>query len=292
MAKGNNAFDNLLASGTWAKPENRQAFESMVADEPWLKEAVMLRSDYSRNLDEMRPKVEKADKWDTWMSENWDDEHGMTKAEYALQQRNAEIQRRLEAAALGEGAVEQVTFDELNTHLNAKVKELGLDKLVAKDEFETVVKTAKEEGVAYNNYTAHLATRATYLAVKHDKEFGELVDPNDIFKFANENKISDLDAAYDKMVSDKRKAIGDADLQKKLDAAKEEGRKAALQERGMSEGSMPVDMGGPDMGHFAKKLMAGGDKSGSAVPDEVPLGSVASQAARIYEQRAIEGRNA
>lgn len=293
MAKGNNAFDNLLASASWSTPESRQAFEELVQKEPFLKESVMLRSDYSRNLDELRPKVQKADQWDAWEAENWDTEHGMTKAEYALQQRNAEIQSRLEAAALGEG-VGQVTFDELNKYLGPKMKELGVDpdKIVTTDKFDATVKAKMDEATAYNNYTANLATEATYLVLKHKDEFGELIHPNEIFKYANEKKISDLGLAHDQMVADKRKALSDTELQKKLDAAKAEGLKEGLQQKGMSEGSMPTDMSGSEMGHFQKKLLATGEQGGSMVPAEVPLGSVASQAARLYEQKANEARNA
>ena len=293
MAKSN-AFDNLLASASWTKPESRQAFEALAEAEPFLKEAVMLRSDYSRNLDELRPKVAKADQWDAWESENWDAEHGMTKAEYTLQQRNVDLQHRIETAALGEGG--EVTFDDLNKHLDTKIKALGIDPttLVKKDDFEKAIGDRVKEAQTYNNYTAHLATRAAYLSVKHDKEFGELLDPDTLFKYANENKISDLDDAYGKLVADKRQTATDAKHKAEIDAATEAGRKSGLQERAMGDAQMPVDMGSPDMGHFQKRLLdAGKDKGAGVVDESVGLGQgVAQHAARVYEQRAIEQRSA
>lgn len=292
MAKKDNAFDNLLASASWTKPESRQAFEALAETEPFLKEAVMLRSDYSRNLDELRPKVAKADQWDAWEFENWDAEHGMTKAEYTLQQGNVALTARLAAAGTGEGG--EVTFDDLNKHLDAKIKELGIDptKLVKQEDFDKVVATRTEEARNYNNYTANLATRATFAMMKHKEEFGELLDPNDLFKYAQDNKIDNLDDAHNKMVSERRQTAVDAKQKAALAAEREAGKKEGLQERAMGDGQMPVDMGSPDMGHFQKTLLNAGKKEASAVDESIPLGSVAAHAARVYEQRAIETRNA
>ena len=294
MAKKDNAFDNLLASASWIKPESRQAFEALAETEPFLKEAVMLRSDYSRNLDELRPKVAKADQWDAWEAENWDAEHGMTKAEYALQQGNRSLTERLAVAATGTG--DEVTFDDLNKHLDTKIKALGIDptKLVNKDDFEKAIGSKVEEARNYNNFTANLATRAAYRMMKHKDEFGELLNPDDLFKYAQENKIDSLDDAHDKMVADRRQTAIDTKQKAALDAAKAEGKKEGLQERAMGDGQMPVDMGSPDMGHFQKTLLNAGKKDAAGAVDEsVGLGQgVGAHAARVYEQRAIETRNA
>jgi hypothetical protein len=295
MAKNNNAFDNLLASASWGTPESRQAFEELATKEPFLKEAVMLRSDYSRNLDELKPKLAKAEAWDTWESDNWDFEHNMTKAEYVLTQRNLDIQTSLETAALGKGG--EVTFDDLNKHLDAKIKALGIDpaKLVKQEDFDKAVGSKVEEARNYNNYTANLATRATYCMLKHKEEFGEILDPNDLFKFAQEKGISDIDDAHAKMVADKRQARIDAKIADEKKAEREAGRKEGLQERAMGESNMPTADGSPDMGHFQKRLLSIGEKKdGAGVVDEsVGLGQgVAQHAARVYEQRAIEQRSA
>ena len=281
MEKNSNAFDNLLASASWGTPESRQAFEELVAKEPFLKEAVMLRADYSRNLDEMKSKLAKAEAWDVWeqgdpdngVPGNWDFDHNMTKAEYALQQRNLELQGRLEAAALGQGG--EVTFDDLNKHLDTKIKALGIDptKFVAKEDFKTAVDSKVEEGRNYNNYTANLATRATYCMMKHKDEFGEILDPNDLFNFAQEKGISDLDVAHGQMVADKRQAKVDARIAEEKKAEREAGRKEGLQERAMGESSMPTIDGSPDMGHLQKRLLSIGDKKdASAVDESVGLG--------------------
>jgi hypothetical protein len=46
--------------------------------------------------DDVRSKAKKIEDWEMWVAENWDSEHDMTKAEYVLQQRNAELRYLLQ----------------------------------------------------------------------------------------------------------------------------------------------------------------------------------------------------
>jgi hypothetical protein len=104
MAKAKtNPFDDLLAS--IGDETDRQALGEMAERYPNLKESVMLRSDYSRVMDENRDKVKLADAWDAWRQSNWVDNglgegKGATKRELEAQQKIQELMLQLQEQQL------------------------------------------------------------------------------------------------------------------------------------------------------------------------------------------------
>jgi hypothetical protein len=221
-----------------------------------------------------------AERTQQWTREYWDDEHGMPKAEY----RQLQQIRALEAQVANGNGME---LDELNDYLGKFMteKQLVTNEMLAD----------KERGV--NDLLQAMeraAVRIPYLNQKHEREFGELFDPSEFLDKANAAKASDLDRFYNEYTSDKRTAKQQAEIDRKLAEAREEGRRAALQEKAMApDGQMPSLDGGPVIGHFQKRIM-GGDTTGSdskSAPPEAELGRglIAKFSARAGDQAELAG---
>lgn len=275
-----NPFDDILA--TISDESDRQALKTLGEKHAPLKEAVMRQSDYSKKLNELNAEVTRAKQWDTWREENWDTTHNKTKAEVARDNQLAELQQRLVAAEAARGS--DMTFEDLNKWADEQAK---AGKFVSPD----VLKAKEEELAGALNGTTNVLTRAMKLGFEHMKKFGEVLDPEALFTYANQNKIQDLDAAYQAM----NKAKFD-EAEAKAAAAREEQirkdeRTKVLTEKGMSQSAMPVDDGGPNMGHFQARLQGGGEKKDSPVPAELELGQgIGAIAARHGDRAEIEGR--
>lgn len=65
------------------------------------------------------------------------------------------------------------------------------------------------------------------MGMNHFKEFGEVLDLNQVIEQAQKNRV-DITTAYDQLVRPKRDEIQTADLQKRIDQARKEGAEEAL----------------------------------------------------------------
>lgn len=304
MAK-NNSFETLLES----LPEDqefefkgpvRKAFAELAEKVPKLKDSVLAQSDYSRKMDEVRDKVKLADTWDEWRRNNWDDATNSTKDELAARTEAERLAQELEtarAAALATG--EEMTFDQLNQRLEQFSKEknyLTPDDL--KKQFDGKTKEVEDYVKGYSAPIARAALDIPYLMAKHEKEFGEVLDPEVITKYAAEKNNFNLRDLYEKdWVVEKRteavKKYYETELQKvkdretaKIEAAKAEalaeGRKQVVM--GSPSGN-PVDMGGNEMGPLQRRMLPTEDPAaGEPKAPEVPIGegSLAAFAARQF----------
>jgi hypothetical protein len=261
-----NYFDQLLNSINDA--EARQELQGFAQRVPEL-------SDWVVDPETRRT----AERTQQWTREHWDDEHGMPKAEY----RQLQQIRALEAQVANGNGME---LDELNDYLG---KFMTTNKLVTA---ETLDARAQEVGGLVDRM-ARVATRIPYLNQKHFNEFGELFDPDEYLDKAAKSG-RDLDTFYQDFTSEKRTARQQAEIERKLTEAREEGRRAALQEKAMApDGQMPSLDGGPVIGHFQKRIM-GGDTAGSdlkSAPPEAELGRglIAKFSARAGDQAELAG---
>lgn len=288
-----NIFETLLGSIAEA---DRVTFAEIAERNPGLKIYIADPSKVSQ--------VESAEKW---YVENWDFDHEMPKAEYQLRIANKDLEAQLvtsaaEKAALAAKGEESMNLDQLNAYLDERIKDGKVVSAAQMKEEVTGIVSAKEK--EFQDYTANIlnsvastATVVPYLNQRHEKEFGELFHPNDLLKAANEAKATDLEAFYDtKYVAEKRAAknaaaseAAKAAQDAAIAAAREEGRKSALQERVGQDGQTPSIEGSPEMGHFQARLMKVEDKTESSIPKDAVLGrgQIAAAAARDYERAKL-----
>lgn len=253
-------------------------------------------------------KVARVDEVENWYAANWDFENNCTKAEHARGLRIQGLEEQL-AAQVASGnnnkEAEAMTFEQLNTFLDEKITEgKVLSPNQMKAELKLVVDAKDAEFNAYINRVAAISTEVPYLNQLHQRDLGEMFDPNDLLTKANEAKAIDLRDYYFKTYSaDARTAKAAKESEATaaantaaLAAAREEGRKAALQERVGETGlGNPSSDGEADMGHLQLKLMHRAapkpGEDGKPVEINSPLGTgiTAGIRAREFERGKISG---
>ena len=256
-------------------------------------------------MNELSGKAKYADAWEAWKAENWDDTAKMTKAEAEAQQRIREIETENETLRQLQGDSD-VTFEQLQSEVDKMVssklkgalteeqfnQKYG-SKLFDKDAYD------KEINQRVTNWTAALDDmyfcKLYELGFKNKDEFGEILKPVDVIKYANENKIQDLEEAYNRMVSPRRTEKQNKDMEVKLEAARKEGEIKGKQEAMMGvNGKMPTDSGAPEMSHLQERLLRQKDADAKpAIAEEIKLdgsGKLGHAVADIYrKQKAGEG---
>lgn len=295
MAK--NAFDELLDS---MGEDHRKALGEIAEQYPDLKSGYLRQSDYSRKMDEIRDKVTYAKQWEDWYSKNWDaDAFGKGQGGTKREMEKARLLRdREEALKAAESKISElnqrvsvggeVTFEELNSHLEKEISGRGLMK---RDEVSAMV-DGKAQGVeqmltnSLSGY-AHIATKGPKLMFKHYREFNEDLDLDNVLEHAAKNGIGDLEKAYDEFVSEKRGEVLAKKHQEEIEAAKKTAREEALKERGMSTTAMPDDNSGPTMGPMKARLLglqSGADGRPDLSKAEMGRGIIAQEAARNWDR--------
>ena len=218
---------------------------------------------------------------DQWSKDNWDEDHGMTRAEYAYSQR---------IDALENEGRNRMTFEELNAQLDRYTTDKGL---ITQSQFQTAIQAKEAEFGRSLDTMARIATKVPYLNQKHEKEFGETFDPESFLTKATEAGANNLDDFYDTFTKDKRAAKQEADVERRIQEAKDAGKREAMQAQSMSQdGQMPTLDGSPEIGHFQQKFMAQREANSSAVPASAELGrgQIARAAAYAGDQAAFLGR--
>ncbi len=167
---------------------------------------------------------------------NWDNEHGMTRSEYALKQELAAAQARLNAGVTaGAGAGE---IAKLREEMQSKIEAVKAD---AYKSAQTLV----------NGMDTFYNVAATKL-LPHHKEFGENLDAHALGQYMHQHQIPDPNVAYDQMVAPKRAELAakrDKELEAKhaadIEAARQEGYTKRAQEAAMGPGGLlPTDQTG------------------------------------------------
>ena len=183
-------YAEQLAQEAGLSEEDKTAFLKVLGNEKLSKslgEGVMLRSDYSRNMDELTTQKKRNEDW-----------------------------YRQELAKHNEVL-------ELEKQYRAKLAETGGEEdkpLVATPAFDE--KKLREELDQREARTIALFKDGLRLATRHAKDFQEELDTDTLAKLAVEKNLT-LAQAYDEMVRPRREEKAKLDFEAKLKAAREEG---------------------------------------------------------------------
>lgn len=285
MAK--NSFDDVLAT---VDEKYREAIKAAAEEHPELKAGWLRQSDYSRKLDEHRDLLEYANKQKAWYVDNvveLEDGSVVTK-------RELELQRQLDEAMANAGKGEEMTAEQLREQMEAAFAAKGfVDKETLQKEGSGLVTTLSEMIEARLKEVQQAAVNAAYIggqfaqvALKHEKEFGEVPSQDDLFKYAAEKGINNLSDAYDQWVAPRRKEREEAAHKAELEAARAEERAKVLQEVGMQASSMPDDHSGANMSAMERLVFKQGTGGGEVDLEKIPFDgagtSLAQMAARNW----------
>lgn len=190
MAFDVNAFMGDIFQGV-AIDDSVKAALSNPAVVKRLEESALRQSDYSKLAAEYKEKIKGAqDYWDGLAKYKKELETSVEKERIALRQRLA-----------GDDA-------DLNDPTTVKTP-AG----VSREEFQKL----QQDAVGYMNEVSMLGN-------KHLKEFGEVMDPQELLKISAANGGISISLAYDQLVRPKREELQKADIEKQLAAAREEGK--------------------------------------------------------------------
>lgn len=282
-----NAFDSLLE--TIGDETDRKALATLGQKYPEVRDGRLRQDDYSRKMDGIRAQEAYVKSWDDWQAKYWLPEKEMTRAEWEKEQEIVTLKQAL-AKAGTEG--DQVNFDQLHAIL-AEKKVVTADQIAGhmkplSDQLDTKAET-------YGKTLGLLVSKTMPLMFRHQTQYGEILDIDKMFSAANGAGVTDIDRAYEMYTAPQREAKAKADLEKIQKESYDRGKSEALRDRvlnGSGEAQMPVDMGGPSMGHFERTMFqqqSQEEKAANVVPDEIPLGQGVSRfVAQAYRKQAAE----
>lgn len=291
MAK-ENAFDKLLAS--LPDEGDRQVITGLAEKHPVLRESVLMRADYSRNMDELKAERERlkdavdyGQQWRKWYEDQWvpnayGEGKGATKRELdkdaqlqALEQAKTELEARIQVG-------DEVTFNDLTAHLDKFAQDKGfVSQAALKSELDKTLSGAKQTVDQQLAGFAHVAMKAPRLAIRHYREFNEELDTDGLVDFASKNGFTDLDAAWNAQVAERRReAEAKKHAEELAEAEKRGAEKAAKELADKHPTPMPDDTTGPEMtSTFFQRINAARNPQEEADP---PLGRIAATKAREW----------
>lgn len=199
-------------------------------DNETIREGFVMRPDYSRDLDKAAAKAkDKAEKDAKAFYDNWwstEAKPAYDKA-IALQEQYAKYKQLY-------GDLEQQNLNDGNNNKPpAGMTQEQIDKLISD----------KLAGVN-ENYSRTLK-EAMRISTQHLKDYGEILDPEELEKFAAEHKYTDIPTAYQNFVAPKLKEKEEAAWQKKLEEAKAEGVKEGRSQAPTFPGERPREYVNP-----------------------------------------------
>lgn len=284
-----NGFDALLEK--LGDANDTSVLQSLASKYPVLKESVLMQSDYSRKMDEVRDKLKEAEVnaqalkgWETWRDENYDDSAKATKAEIALRAQLQEQQEKLNAI---EG--NEMTAEQMQAHLDSLLAGKGY---MPKSDVEKVLAEKSKEFEDRLYGVTSLVSALVPLSTKHFQEFGEPLDTEQMFKIGNEKKLTDPASAYEAMVAPRRAERMTQQHEEALKLEKEEGRKEAVQNLNLGEnGRFPSDTGEPVMSIVQRRHMGLAVEEDEEVGKGVELGPNLGRhvAAKYMRDKQLQG---
>jgi hypothetical protein len=217
-------FDTILAKAT---PEDRAVLDRYPE----------LQASVAKLEQDLGTVSRYAGEWVGWQKENWDADAGMTKAERALRDELAAAQARVTSGT-----------------------ESAADVALLRKEFDTKVADVEKKSLAAIEGMNHFYRAAATRMLPHQQEFKENFDPQKLMEYMQQNRISDPDAAYDKMVAARRtelaaQAAKDMETKHAADitAAEQRGAERKAQELAMGpQGMLPTDNTGGILGVTAR----------------------------------------
>jgi hypothetical protein len=282
-------FDDILAKTAVTDETDRAALVSLAEKYPALRTSV---DTTAANLD----------LWHAWKRDHWDETSQMTveaKAAVTEAERAKLRVQALEAAGLGGG---DMTFEQIEADLKAKGYVRKDDLVAAADPM--VVQRVNQSAANIE----HFYRKTFTLPAEYMKEFGD-APPQDLMDkmladYGQNVKLNpqyDPRDSYNKTVAPQREQLRiaaeakrTADTEKAIADAREEGRKAALLERGMAPGTpgSPVDnFPTPSMNTRTERAAAAEAKGDKLAQDILnrPLGSTAGSALEWLQQQRGAG---
>ncbi len=210
-------YDSFLQSVLAKVPEADKATVQAAFEAPTvaaeLRDAVLARADYSRRQDEFEAEVTEARQniadWQDWYAGKVEE--------------TAKVEADLKAYRDTYGDLDEGTMDENNrgrraTHGRTPDDASGIDQ-------ETLQKTL----AVRDQLAIKFADMLTDIKLDHERNFHERLDSTALMEYANQKGLP-LDAAYQQLIQPKVEEKRAADLTKRIDEAREEGRRAALTE--------------------------------------------------------------
>lgn len=289
MAK--NSFEDVLAT---VKEQYREAIEAAAKEHPELKAGWLRQAEFSRKMDEHRELLEYAKQQKAWYEANMVElEDGSVVSKTEL-----ELRRQLEEAKANAGKGEEMTAEQLREQMEAAFAAKGfVDKETLQKEGSGLVTTLSEMIEARLKEVQQAAVNAAYVggqfaqvALRHEKEFGEVPSQDELFKFASEKGINNLEEAYNKWVEPKRRERDEAAHKAAIEAAERAGYEKGRQESGMGPGAMPDDHSGANMSAVERLVFKQGTGGDGVDLDKIPFDgagtSFAQAAARHWRPAA------
>lgn len=296
-------FDNLLQL---AADDDKATLTTMANKYPTLKtyfelgEKVKpvqdrLKALHSTYADDLTLPVKELEEWHAWKGTKWVDwqtEH--QRIETALAEATAQI------TELENNRSAEVTPDEIKQIVKETLDAAGvvrtadLDTQMTKFVNEKVAPTLDSKISGLTLRFEDVFDKIEDIRDRHHGAFGENIRPKDVFKFMQDNKITDPEVAWTQMTSskmaEKTAAQIAADKKAEYDKGVAEGRKAAFGEKGA--GKSPVDAGGnvARPGALMRRAQARMPKKADGEVDssKIPLGKGIARAAtqEYYNKKA------
>jgi len=274
-----NGFDELLSA--ISDPNDKAALQSLGDKIPALKESVLRQSDYSRKLNEFQQKEatfkdaeERLQNWESWRSDNWLDEHNMTRPQWEAQQELERMNRLIQPNSQPQGDEIEMTPEELNAQLETLISQKGF-LTQSQVDAQLAAKEAEFNNRLTTNATnqAMLSTLTQQYGLRHYQKFGEVLDTNDLFDKANKAGIQNFEQAYEMYTAPKVRELEQQAHAKEIEEAKAAGYNEGRQQSTMGQdGRMPVDMGVPEMGYLQKQFAGIKSPEGSSpIPENLTV---------------------
>lgn len=196
----------LVPEDKRAEAEKALASDSLFDE---LGESVLMRSDYSKQLDQVRDANTKVLAYNDQLNDWYKQKQGEITAAAKLAEENARLK-----AALGTGAGAPPATDPDDPVSTAALQKMS-EGLLRRDEATKLLNDSlgqlAQNAVGYSNTVARLT-------MQHYKNFGEELDPQTVVDYFTKNKKTSLETAYAEMYKDRYEAK--AEEQKKKEREK------------------------------------------------------------------------
>ena len=296
MAKRNNvsAFDEILEK--FSDEGDRTTFQGLAERYPEIKDGLLRQSDYSRRMSEIDNSIKELDSWKQWGAENWDADRKMTKREaeqaQKLEELTSEKERLAQLIEFGGLGGDDMNFDELEKWGKTFTDKQGF---VTASTVQAEKTNLERRMDAKDAFIASAAGSLAYLTLKHEKEFGEILDPQPLLEAANEKNALNLREFYEKdwVVEARQKKMADshaAEIKRLQEQSAQEVAKIKqeaderLARMAPSPSGSPTDGGEGSMSAMQRHMLGIKDDKDPKIP-EGPIGGGSAAAAAAAQYR-------
>jgi len=224
-------FVKTLTDGVNLPEDQVKALSGVLAHEgiqTKLKDAVMMRRDYSKSLDQLREKETEVERLkresEEFLREQMQLDHNNREEYTKLLQKTAELEAQLAKASSGSDIGDDI-WGASDTTTNLPKGIITEEQL--NNKLEEIKKQYMEAREADSLNTISLIADATAIAQRHRDEFNEPLDARSLLSFAAENRLP-LDTAYNEWTSEKRQKMLEEKHKAEIEAARKEGEKSVL----------------------------------------------------------------